>query len=86
MSAFVDAPSLPASPVASRPPRQALNLRWLAGSLLTGITGAGLIGVALYLAAADGVVPTLPERALPPTARAAPATPPARATGWCATR
>ncbi|MCF4125770.1 M23 family metallopeptidase [Methylobacterium sp. SyP6R] len=66
MSAFVDAPSLPASPVASRPPRQALNLRWLAGSLLTGITGAGLIGVALYLAAADGVVPTLPERALPP--------------------
>lgn len=66
MSAFVDAPSLPASPAASRPPRQALNLRWLAGSLLTGITGAGLIGVALFLAAADGVVATPPERALPP--------------------
>ncbi|AWB24570.1 M23 family peptidase [Methylobacterium currus] len=66
MSAFVDAPSLSGSAAASRPPRQALNLRWLAGSLLTGITGAGLIGVALYLAAADGVVATPPERALPP--------------------
>ncbi|KMO44477.1 peptidase M23 [Methylobacterium tarhaniae] len=66
MSAFVDLPSLAASPAASRPPRQALNLRWLAGSLLTGITGAGLIGVALYLAAADGVVATPPERALAP--------------------
>ncbi|MGF3022998.1 M23 family metallopeptidase [Methylobacterium aquaticum] len=66
MSAFVDAPSLPAAPAASRPPRQALNLRWLAGSLLTGVTGAGLIGISLYLAAADGVVAALPERALPP--------------------
>ncbi|PIK73230.1 peptidase M23, partial [Methylobacterium frigidaeris] len=65
MSAFVDAPSLPGTATAV-PPRQALNLRWLAGSLLTGITGAGLIGVALYLAAADGVVATPPERALPP--------------------
>jgi murein DD-endopeptidase MepM/ murein hydrolase activator NlpD len=66
LSAFVDAPSLSGSSAASRPPRQALNLRWLAGSLLTGVTGAGLIGVALYLAAADGVVATPPERALPP--------------------
>ncbi|WP_246102233.1 M23 family metallopeptidase [Methylobacterium terricola] len=61
----VDAPSLLGS-AAAAPPRQALNLRWLAGSLLTGVTGAGLIGVALYLAAADGIVPAAPERALAP--------------------
>ncbi|MFH6785679.1 MULTISPECIES: M23 family metallopeptidase [Methylobacterium] len=62
---FVDAPSLPGS-AAAAPPRQALNLRWLAGSLLTGVTGAGLIGVALYLAAADGIVAVPPERAVAP--------------------
>ncbi|OAS15819.1 M23 family metallopeptidase [Methylobacterium platani] len=62
---FVDAPSLPGSAAAAAP-RQALNLRWLAGSLLTGITGAGLIGIALYLAAADGIVATPPERAVAP--------------------
>ncbi|GJD51512.1 hypothetical protein OPKNFCMD_4267 [Methylobacterium crusticola] len=48
------------------PPRQALNLRWLAASLLTGVAGAGLIGVALILAANDGIVATLPERAVLP--------------------
>ncbi|AWN48874.1 M23 family peptidase [Methylobacterium terrae] len=62
---FVDAPSLPGS-AATAAPRQALNLRWLAGSLLTGVTGAGLIGVALYLAAADGIVAAPPERAVTP--------------------
>ncbi len=59
---FADAPSLsgPASP-----PRQALNLRWLAGSLLTAVAGAGLIGLALSLASVDGIVPVPPERAVP---------------------
>ena len=59
---FADAPYLsgPASP-----PRQALNLRWLAGSLLTAVAGAGLIGLALSLASVDGIVPVPPERAVP---------------------
>ncbi|KMO17602.1 M23 family metallopeptidase [Methylobacterium indicum] len=60
---FADAPSLPGPASA---PRQALNLRWLAGSLLTGVAGAGLIGLALSLATVDGIVPVPPERALPP--------------------
>jgi murein DD-endopeptidase MepM/ murein hydrolase activator NlpD len=54
-----DAPS--AHPAAT-PPRQAVSLRWLAGCLLTGIAGAGLLGAALALAVSGETEVAPPER------------------------
>ncbi|MFE1598448.1 hypothetical protein [Methylobacterium sp. ID0610] len=52
----------------SRPGGQRVNLRWLAACLLTGVAGAGLLGVALDLAASDGIVAAPPELAVRPHA------------------
>jgi murein DD-endopeptidase MepM/ murein hydrolase activator NlpD len=46
--------------------RRAVNLRWLGGSILTALTGAALLGTAIYVAIEGGsTVPMLPERASP---------------------
>ncbi|ACL59439.1 M23 family metallopeptidase [Methylobacterium nodulans] len=50
----------------SRPGGQRVNLRWLAACLLTGFAGAGLLGVALDLAASNGIVAVPPELAVRP--------------------
>ncbi|MGY2048730.1 M23 family metallopeptidase [Methylobacterium sp. JK268] len=50
----------------SRPGGQAVSLRWLAACLLTGLAGAGLLGVALDLAASDGIEAVAPDLAVHP--------------------
>ncbi|WP_018260522.1 M23 family metallopeptidase [Methylobacterium sp. WSM2598] len=54
----------------SRPGGQKVSLRWLAACLLTGIAGAALLGLALDLAASDGIVAVPPDLALHPRAEA----------------
>jgi murein DD-endopeptidase MepM/ murein hydrolase activator NlpD len=46
--------------------RRAVNLRWLGGSVLTALTGAALLGTAIYVAIEGGsTVAMIPERASP---------------------
>jgi murein DD-endopeptidase MepM/ murein hydrolase activator NlpD len=46
--------------------RRGVNLRWLGGSILTALTGAALLGTAIYVAIEGGsTVVALPERASP---------------------
>lgn len=53
--------------------RRGVNLRWLGGSILTAVTGAALLGTAIYIAIEGGsTVVALPERASPATNTSAP--------------
>ncbi len=65
-------PLSPSGQSAGEIDRRAVSLRWLAGSVLTGLSGALLIGAAIHISVeGDGIVAERPEAAAP-QAKAAP--------------
>ncbi len=66
-------PPLDATGGAGEVDRRAVNLRWLGASVLTGLTGAALIGSAIYVALqGEATFAELPDRVAPAPRAAAP--------------